>query len=190
MHLLLTRIARLTDLLADPAADVRVAAALALGSTGKREAALPLRLKVLSGDDSAEVLCACFNALLNLDEAAAVGFIGRFLYDEGETVRVSASIALGQSGHHDALEILTACWKHHFGERFRADVLMAIALLRYPRAIEFLVSLVEGGGRDAEDSLRALATVRRDPQILVRVEAAVDRTAEPSLMHIFSKIFQ
>ncbi|WP_020466198.1 HEAT repeat domain-containing protein [Singulisphaera acidiphila] len=180
----------LIDLLADPTPGVRVAAALALGSTGEREATLLLRLKALSVDESPEVLEACFTALLSLEAAAAVPFIGRFLVAEDEKVKMTAALALGQSEHQDALDLLTACWNRQTTQDSRSDLLVAIALLRYPRAIEFLVSLVDGGEDDAENALRALATFRADPQVLRRVELAIDRTNDPLLRRSFEAKFR
>src|SRR3954463_6573230 len=57
----------LVDALADPAKDVRVAAALALGAVGTESAGLVLRLKVRVGDKDPDVLSECLGALLTVN---------------------------------------------------------------------------------------------------------------------------
>lgn len=180
----------LTDLLGDPTPAVRVAAALALGSTGERNAALPLRLKALSGDEASEVLEACFTALLNLDATTAVSFLGRFLDADEERSSLTAALALGQSEHPNALDLLAGRWKRQLTNESRSDLLVAIALLRYPRAVDFLCAIIGEGGDDAEDAIHALAAFKTDLQIRRRVESAIERTDDDSLRRCFEASFR
>ncbi|MDR3620678.1 MAG: HEAT repeat domain-containing protein [Paludisphaera borealis] len=180
----------LADLLGDPTPGVRVAAARALSSTGEREAKSLLRLKVRCGDAASEVTDACFAALLNHDAKSAIPFIGEFLAAEDEKLRILAALALGQSEHQDALDHLTACWKRLSTMDSRSDILVAVALLRYPRAVDFLLSLIDDGGEDAEGAVQALASFKADPQTRRKVESAVNRADEPSLRRCFEARFR
>jgi HEAT repeat protein len=180
----------LADLLGDPTPAVRVAAALALASTGEREARSLLRLKARCGDAAPEVTDACFAALLNLDAKTAIPFIAEFLSAEDEKLRIMAALALGQSEHPDALDHLTACWKRLTTMDSRSDLLVAIALLRYARATDFLLSLIDDGGEEAEGAIRALASFKADPQTRHKVESAVDRADDRSLRRYFEARFR
>jgi len=75
-------------------------------------------------------------------------FVENFLESKDDRVRVSAAVAIGESGHKKALETLRSCWKQTADLDFKRDLLVAISLLRSEHAIQFLLSLIE----DAEDS--------------------------------------
>ena len=68
----LSALTYLSDALADPEKQVRIDAASAIAALGRREGALPLRLKALLGDDDVEVLGHCFTALLSVDPEESV----------------------------------------------------------------------------------------------------------------------
>ena len=56
--------------MADPARDVRIASAVALGAVGGEAAGLVLRLKVRLGDEDPDVVSECLGGLLAVDAAA------------------------------------------------------------------------------------------------------------------------
>ena len=57
----------LVDAMTDPAKDVRIASAVALGAVGTEAAGLLLRLKIRLGDRDPEVLSECLSGLLAVD---------------------------------------------------------------------------------------------------------------------------
>jgi HEAT repeat protein len=180
----------LADLLGDPTPAVRVAAANLLGASGERESRSLLRLKVHCGDAASEVTDACFAALIVQDVEEAVPFIAEFLFAEDERLRTMAMLALGQSEHEGALKPLTAYWKRLKTADERDSAAVAIALLRKRSAIEFLLSLIDEGGDDAEGAIRALAAFRANLQIRGQVETAIDRADDFVLRRCFEANFR
>jgi len=179
----------LVDRLVDPVSDVRQVAVRGLVALGGPTAAMVLRLKVLLGDENPSVMDECFSGLLNCDSGRYLPFVAGFMHAGDDRVRVGAAIALGESGHENAFDLLLACWTASKDQEFRRDLLVAMALLRKDRAWQCLVGLIASGGEDARAALDALATYRTDPQLRRQIEAALAQAGEPELQRVFDKKF-
>jgi HEAT repeat protein len=168
----------LADLLADAEAPVRADAARALAYSEDARGVPLLRLKVRSGDDSPEVLLECMLALLKLGPATALPLVAAFLDRPDAATREAAALALGQSRLPQAFDVLREKWERTPEPSLRRTTLLAIAMLKEERAIEFLLSLVrEASGPAARDAIAALAVYRHDAALVVRIRgAAEDRT--------------
>lgn len=164
----------LAQLLADSEADARIAAARAIGYAGL-EAGVPLlRFKVLSGDPHPQVLCECFSALLQLAPESSLAFVAGFLQRDDRALQEAAAVALGESHLVQAFPFLETAWEDAVDGELRRMLLLAIALLRHERALEFLLSLVEQGGTRADEALAALRIYKDEERIWARVEAVLD----------------
>ena len=180
----------LIDLLADPEKTTRRDAAQALAMTGRDEAALILRTKLLCGGDHPEVLGDCFAALLGLAPADGVPFVARFLDADDEDSRLEAAAALGGSARPEAVAALVARWQAERSETLREALLLAIGASRRPEGIDFLLGLVaKESPRVASQALTALSPSRFYPAVRDRVEAAVERRAVATLAAQFRREF-
>ncbi len=87
----------LVDALNDPAKDVRIAAAVALGAVGTEGAGLVLRLKARFGDKDADVLSECLGGLLAVDPKENLPIVIEFLEPANAATCEAAALALGKS---------------------------------------------------------------------------------------------
>ncbi len=114
-------LAELTTLLVDSEAEPRRAAAQNLGFGVPSEASeWVLRLKVLTGDESPEVLGDCFTSLLHLAPQRSFDFVAGYLAGHDPDVAEAAAIALAQS--HDrqrALALLINQFEKAFSAGFQ-----------------------------------------------------------------------
>ena len=98
----------------DPAKDVRIASAVAMGAIGTEAAGLLLRLKARIGDRDPEVLSECLAGLLAVNPKENLPFVSEFL-EPGDAARCeAAALALGKSRLPEALDPLKACWPRCF----------------------------------------------------------------------------
>ena len=173
----------LAHLLADAEPDARIAAARAIVSAQQEDAGAPLlHLKILSGDENAQVRYECFLALLQLAPTSSPDFVADFLYDDDPTTCEAAALALGESRLAAALDPLKATWEKTFDPDLRRTLLLAIAMLRHEAAIDFLVSLVtEASPANAKDAIKALDMYRRDRAIWQRVQTLIDKRKDLDL---------
>jgi HEAT repeat protein len=181
----------LVDALADPAKDVRIAAASALGAVGSESAGLVLRLKVRVGDGDSDVLSECLSGLLAVDPGKYLPLVAEFLEPSNPTACEAAALALGRSRLPEALDPLKACWPRcHFPE-LRQQILLAIAILRRPTATDYLMELV---GSEAEPTaiaaLSALRITKSDPRLRERIEKLVRERGSPPLLASFDRDFR
>src|SRR5206468_1311753 len=116
----------LVDALADPAKDVRIAAALALGAVGTEGAGLILRLKVRVGDGDPDVLSECLGGLLTVDPKENLAIVTEFLEPSNAAACEASALALGKSRLPEALGPLRACWQRSHSPELRQHVLLAI----------------------------------------------------------------
>jgi HEAT repeat protein len=178
----------LVDLLFDDERVTRVACVQAVEGSGSVAAVPLLRFKALAGDKEPEVTCECFSALLKLDPES-VAFVARFLHHGNEAIQEGAALALGETRRAGAFEVL-----RDFSARLRLGtlleaVLLAIAMLRSPAAVDYLVELVARNDA-ACAALSALAIHRHTDKIRERVAAAVAQTNNPSLQARFEEKFR
>ncbi len=175
-------VVHIVTLLVDREADARIGAVRALAWSERPEAGPLLRLKVLSGDPSADVLAECFSALLALAPARSLDFVAGYLDSADAAVVEGAALALGQSRQPAALDVLKNRWAAGAGESLRHALLAGLALARDDSALEFLFSLLETAPEKiAAEALSALATFRHDDRIRSRT-ASLARGRKGRLM--------
>lgn len=182
---------RLVDAMTDPARDVRIAAAQALGYVGTEAAGLLLRLKSRLGDREADVLSECLSGLLTVNPGENLAIVSEFLEPESPGRCEAAALALGKSRLPDALAPLRACWPRCFEKGLRQRVLLAIAMMRLPAAIDHLVEVVASDSeQDASAALSALKIHDYDPRLRERLGAVVRQTGRPKLQAQFDRDFR
>ena len=162
----------LVPLLVDPEPATRAGAARALGGSGAPEAALLLRLKVLTGDEKAEILGECFSALLALEPERSLEFVAGYVDSDDVEVAEAAALALGETRREAALKILRDKWERGGDRELRRTLLLAIATMRIEPAFEFLLGLIGRGNRDA---LAAMEIYKDEPTLWERVERSKAR---------------
>jgi HEAT repeat protein len=176
------------ELLSDRETTARVGAVRALAYAGKEEGALVLRFKALNGDREPAVIGECLTALLSLQPDEALPFVERFLDGPDEVLREEAALALGTSRRPLALELIRRGYSRARDRRFRQILLTAAASLRFPEAIEFLVSVVESDRPDAAaDALQALGIHRSNSGLRERLATIIANRAD--LTAVFQKTF-
>jgi HEAT repeat protein len=176
----------LVDALADPAKDVRIAAASALGAVGTERAGLVLRLKVRLGDRDPDVLSECLGGLLSVDPKEYLSLVTDFLEPSNPASCEAAALALGRSRLHEALEPLRDCWPRCHPPDLKQQVLLAIAVLRRPSATEYLMELVASEAEPtAIAALSALRIYKSDSRLRERIEKLVRERGSPRLWACF-----
>ena len=175
----------LIEVLVDTDKTVRVEAARAIGRVDRPEAALLLRLRALTGDAEPEVIGACFQSLLGIDNA--LGFVSRFLGSGGD-IGAEAAIALGLTRRPEAFTILKDQWERQRDPLFGAALLSGIGLTNLPEAIDFLTAVVAADGRGSTDALQAFAGARLSEEVRARLQAAVEKTGNARLRAVWKKL--
>ncbi len=181
----------IVDALTDSEKDVRSAAAVALGAIGSQSAGLVLRLKVRMGDKDPDVLSECFSGLLAVDPSANLPLVAEFLEPMSATVCEAAAMALGKSRLPEALDPLKQCWERCFNSDLKQHILLAIAILRRPGAIDYLTELVASESEPtAIHALSALRIYKDDPRLRERIAALVRERASGALQARFDRDFR
>lgn len=172
----------LVELLADPDKAVRVEAVRAIGRVSRSESSLLLRLRALLPDSEPEVAGACFKALTEIDGAAGIEFVGRFLERGGDTAE-EAALALGETHEARAFALLKECWEAGRDRSLRNVLLTAMALTRLSEAVEFLAEVVRGGPAEAaQAAARAVAAARVPPESKETFAAAIRARGDARLL--------
>jgi hypothetical protein len=180
-------LAHLVDVLGDREKLARLGAVRAFVTRGDPRGALLLRLKLLDGDPEIEVVSECFRALLALEPPAeGTAFVARFLESGDEATAEAAALALGESRHPQALDLLKPSWEGASDRSFRRVLLAAVALLRIEAATAFLVSLVADDFTEtARGALSALGPFLYGNELRERVAKAVAATGNASLRELY-----
>jgi HEAT repeat protein len=180
----------LVDAMVDSERDVRIAAAGAMGAIGNDAAELLLRLKARIGDKDSEVLSECLSGLLTANHRQNLPFVIEFLDPNVEFRCEAAALALGKSRLAEALAPLEACLSNCHSAAIRQHVLLAIAMLRLPAAIDFLLNLLAS---DPEPTalavLAALKIHNHDTRIRDRVAQYIHNRASRTLQSRFDQDF-
>jgi HEAT repeat protein len=180
----------LVDAMVDPAKDVRIAAAMAMGALGTEAAGLLLRLKARHGDRDPEVLSECLSGLLAVNPRENLPIVTEFLEPSNAARCESAALALGKSRLPEAVDPLKACWQRSFSSEVRQQVLLALAMLRLPVAMDYLIDLVASDSeKDAIAALSALKIHNYDPRLRERLAPVVQKTGSPVLQARFDRDF-
>jgi HEAT repeat protein len=180
----------LVDAMADPARDVRIAAAVALGAVGTESAGLVLRLKARLGDKDLDVFSECLGGLLAVDPKENLAIVSGFLDPGHAATCEAAAMALGKSRLPEALDPLMKCLEKVHSPELRQHVLLAIAILRRPTAIDYLVEYVASEPEpNAIAALSALRIYKDDPKLRERIAGVVRERALPLLRAAFDREF-
>lgn len=167
------------EMLDDPQAPVRAAAADALGAHRSRDAAGALIAKLGRGDDDPTVTVACFAACLALVPEWTIPMLRRGHCGSRPVDRELASIALGTSRRDDALDLLIAWLSSAARASERETMLTAIGLHRTERALAVLLERVTSGPEaDALAAIQGLRARRFDAGVLARARAAAQSRSE------------
>jgi HEAT repeat protein len=180
----------LVDALADPARDVRIAAAVALGAVGSESAGLLLRFKVRIGDKDPDVFSECLLGLLTVDPKENLPIVSGFLDPGNAASCEAAAMALGKSRLAEALDPLKECLERSHSREMRQHILLAVAILRRPAAIDYLIELVSTEPEpNAVEALSALGIYKDDPRLRERVEGIAKGRGSGPVQSAFDREF-
>jgi HEAT repeat protein len=186
---------RLLDILLEPLLDqdktVRMEAARAIGVVGGTSAALLLKLRVLLRKEDAEVLGACFSAILGMqgtNKTASILLVADFL-DDGEEAAAEAAFALAETHEPIALTALIARRRKGTDAWFGSVLDHAIVLTRLKEGMDFLLGIIEKDSRQAASALEAISRVHNSGDVRARVEAAVERSGSERVLLAFRQYF-
>jgi hypothetical protein len=157
-----------TELFADPDLTVQVNAARAVEQVGSDAAMLLLKLRAELASGAPELLGACYSGVLHLEGPSAIPWAAKFLA-AGDDASAEAAIAIAETRTSEAFELLKTTF-NRAGRIpvptrrrdedpepwFRETLLSAIALTRQDASIDFLIGLIQTGGRDASAAHEAL----------------------------------
>ena len=91
----------------------------------------------------------------------------------------------------EALEPLRECWPRCHSRELRQQVLLAIAILRRPAAIDYLVEYVAAEPEpDATAALSALRIFKDDAKLRGRIAAIVRERGSPKLQAVIDRDFR
>jgi hypothetical protein len=100
-------------------------------------------------------------------------------------------MALGKSRLQDALEPLKRCWQECVSPGLREQVMLAIAMLRLPSAIDCLLDIVASESeKDAALSMSALKIHNYDPRLRERLSQIVQKKGSRTLQLLFDRDFR
>lgn len=172
----------MADLLADPEAQVREAAAIAVAHHGDPTGAGLLQLKARVGDPEPAVILACLGGLISLVPGWGVAKAAVHLQGQDGDLHEVAALALGQSRREDALdELLSALSSEALPQR-RSVLLRALGLHRSDRAVEALLRVIATGHEvDAKLAVDSLSVRSAEPGMVERIRAAAARNPDVDL---------
>src|SRR5262249_10306394 len=113
-----------------------------------------------------------------------------FLESDDDAIVEAALLALGNSRRAEAFEVLKTFWARERRYHLRETALLAMALLRFSAATDFLAALVaEAPEAAALQALSALAVLNYDPRVRESVAATVERRDSDVLRAAFTEKF-
>jgi HEAT repeat protein len=164
----------MADLLADPEAQVREAAAIAIAHHGDPAGAGLLQLKAHVGDPEPAVILACLSG--SLVPGCGVAKAAVILRGQDGDLHEVAALALGQSRREDALEELLSALSSEALPQRRSVLLRALGLHRSDRAVEALLRVIATGDEvDAKLAVDSLSVRSAEPGMVERIRAAAVR---------------
>lgn len=177
----------LADLLVDSERSVRVAAVKALTYLGDLEGEALMRLKVLTGDTSSEVIGECFLGLMTMSPARSLDFVGRYLDSHDPAIVENAALAIGSSHLPAALAKLRTMWNR--SPYHRPMLALPIALVRSDDAFTHLVdAIADTDLKTATEIVTALHLFSGDTYI-DRLRTAIATRNDPALTRHFTQTF-
>jgi hypothetical protein len=187
---LLEALDRFAELLTDRCKTARIGAARAIASLGRPEGAPLVRLKLLLGDKEPEVVGECCSALLQLAPDTGLALVLERLSSPDPDIAIQVALALAESRNRKAFEPLRTAWQRQRHPEARSALLIAIGLLRFTEANDFLLSLVRGSNASAAaDALRALKTQGKSGELRQQIETAVRESGNPEVVALFEQEF-
>jgi HEAT repeat protein len=135
------------------------------------------------------MLAVCFQALLAIERADAIPFVGRFL-EQGDDSAAEAAFALAGTHLPAALELLIQNQKKVADPWLMGVLLSAIALTRLPEGVDFLIGLIENEAREAEAAIEALGQLKPNDELSARIAKAVEDTGSLRLKKAFETHLQ
>ena len=179
---------QLVELLSDKEPAARVHAATAIGQTGLPAVTPLLRLKVRSGDVEAEVIGECFRGLLDDSLATNLDFVADYLNSSGD-VSVEAAAALAATRRDEVIEkVIQAC--ETCSPQDLDGFYLSLGLARTSAAIDYLLQRISDDLPTASAALKALHPSRFYPDILSRIETAVQQSENKRLVAEFERQFR
>jgi HEAT repeat protein len=106
---------------------------------------------------------------------------------EGDELAGEAAFALADLRTAPALAALLERLKAGTDEWFRQILLSAIAVTRQPRAIDFLLGLIESEAREATMAIEAIGRSGPSAELRSRVEEAVRQVGSPRLLKVLAE---
>jgi len=185
----------LGDLLADPESEARIGAARAIAYSGDDRGIPLLRLRIKVGD-TPSVLSECLIALLQLAPKGTLPLVQELL-DARTSSRLeadvekaeAAALALAESRSPQAFPLLKSWWQKVRDPQLRQTGLLAIATLRQPDAMQFLLhQIAQGGIQDAKDAIKAISIHAHDPVLWQQVSQIVGERQDVSLKEALHKV--
>ncbi len=162
----------LLDLLADREKSARADAVRAIAQVGSPAASLVLRLRALMAGEEAEILGACYAAVLDIEGAKALPWINRFLAEEDDAGG-EAALAMASTHTPEAFDLLKARWQSARDPWFGSVLLSAIALTRQTAATDFLLDLANSDSHHAEPAVEAVLRALPSDEIVARLKSLV-----------------
>jgi hypothetical protein len=161
-----------------------------LAASGSNASLLLLRLKARLGDSVPEVTGECFLGLMQQDPKESAPFVAEFLEAENDAIVETALVALGNSRRAEAFEVLKAFWQQRPPNDVRETTLLAMALLRFSAATDFLLALLaDAPEATALLALSALTVLNYDRRVRETVAEVVNRRNNDVLRTEFIKKF-
>jgi HEAT repeat protein len=144
---------------------------------------------VRTGDRLDDVIGECFASLLILSFEESLPFVARYLQAQNSALQGTAVFALAETRRPEAFAVLRDYWPRAPAD-LRESLLVALAMLRLPAAIDFLIGLIAGKDPSARAALSALAIHRQNPKITTSIAAAVEANGTQSVRDWFSKKYK
>ncbi|MDJ0841516.1 MAG: hypothetical protein QNK37_33725 [Acidobacteriota bacterium] len=164
------------DLLMDKEADTRQLVVQAMGHLGSEAAEVLLRFKLLNGDPESGVIAECFASLMRINPDKSLDLAQAYLDDPDPELAESAALAIGESRHPKAFEVLRRYWDANHVPAKQDRLILPLALMRSRESQDFLLGLLEEGNkRHARSVFQALRIYRADENIRNRIEAILKK---------------
>jgi len=179
----------LATMLFDKQKPARLAAPNAIAYLAGDASELVLRVKVMAGDEEAEVIGECFTRLMEIAPERSADFVAGYLDSEDPAVAEHAALALGQSRTVAAFEILRQHWEDALSSKAKEMLALPIALTRRDEAVELLIAAI---GRERSATAAAAVTalgIYVDDDTRRRIREAVESRGDPEVAKAYERGF-
>jgi len=132
----------------------------------------------------------CLTGLVRQEPQEYAPFAAEFLESDDDAVVEAGLLALGNSRRAEAFDVLKTFWERQTRNDLRETTLLAMALLRFSAATDFLLALVADAPESAAlQALSALAVLNYDARVRESVAATVNRRESDVLRAAFAEKF-